>query len=1207
MPLTFTYPEELPVSKERDRICAALRDHQVIIVCGDTGSGKTTQLPKMIAEVLTEPNSGKIAITQPRRLAATRMAARVAEECKVSLGQDVGVRVRFDDRTSKQTHLQFMTDGLLLAQLPQDPMWKEYGAIMIDEAHERSLNIDFLLGCIHDVLPKRPDLKIILSSATLDAKRFSEFFGNAPVLEVEGRLFPIQDEFLPDGNRDRPISDRVMDALDHLDRIEPNLDTLVFLPGEREIRETQQKLQGGWKSDAEILPLFARLGGKDQDKAFKTGGRRRVILATNVAETSVTIPGIRAVIDTGEVRLQRFHPQSGIQRLVTESVSQASAKQRRGRCGRTGPGICLRLYSEEDLTNAPMYMDPEIRRSSLAEVLLRMAVLGLPPINNFPLLDPPKGAAINQGYRTLMDIGAMTSRREITKRGRVLATFPLEPRLARMLEEGDEENVVAAVLVVVGFLSIQDPRERPAEKAEKADQAHAVWRNPDSDFMGTIQMWNAVISQPSQSKRNRFCRDHFLHPSRVREWINLVDDLRSTCKEHRWQVPSSVGELEVMDSDSLHRSILAGVPRTVGQREDKRNFRGANGQVFQIFPGSALANKPPKWVMAFSLMETSRIWARESANLRPEWIEQVAPHLCKAHYERPVWNATHGFVEAEERLQFGQLTLRHGTKVHYGRIDPQESRKIFLEDGLVPARLPLPEKQLAPYRDFLDSLEQWEHKLRRPGAFTGSSLLIDYFDQLLPRDLFTSKAFSRWSKQHDWVPNIGTLLPEDFRSSEDFPDTLQVAGKAVGLEYRYAPENPESDGVTFVVQESDLHSLPDDLLEWTAPGWIREKIQALIRSLDKKIRTQCAPFSKTADDAYAWLIEEDFLFTHSLTQALAAFLAAKLDRILAAPDFNMEKLPPHLCARVRVVDTQGETIFEGDSFSNSTQTIRHPSGLKEKGFPDWEGSWKEWPPGELPIFIETDQGKQFLAVCATGGAFQVRGFSTAEEAEAVHLSSLATWFAKQVPDVVRFFQKQFPLSTQLQLSLSLEPSVGDTALEDVQEGILQQAIQSSGPLPRSPEACSRSFDHARGVLFEVAEKVCSQVETLFDLRSQVHDAIEALPSGPLRSDLEVQRVVLWRPGWYMEPNCLNRYPFFLKAILIRIERASRSPEKDRAKFKELEPALDAFAEHADRLTSFQTKQALLQLEELRLATFAPELKTQGKRSHQRFKRWLETL
>jgi ATP-dependent helicase HrpA len=764
------------------------------------------------------------------------------------------------------------------------------------------------------------------------------------------------------------------------------------------------------------------------------------------------------------------------------------------------------------------------------------------------------------------------------------------------------------VIVVVAFLSIQDPRERPAEKTEAADKAHAAWRDPESDFLGHLLLWNAVMSQPSQSKRNRFCRSHFLHPGRVREWINLVDDLRSTCQDHRWEIPASIGEMEVLDPEGLHRSLLAGVPRLVGQREEKREFRGPTGQLFQVFPGSALASKPPKWIMSFSLVETSRIWARECARLQPEWLERVAPHLCKAHYERPVWNEKRGFVEAEERLQFGQLTLRHGTRVHYGRIDPAEARRIFIEDGLCPARLPLQDNVLAPYRAFLNSLQHWENKLRRPGAFTESSALAAHVDRILPKDIFTAKAFGRWSRNVDWIPSPNDLLQVESLDPEGLPDTLQVGGVMVGLDYAVAPENPEVDGVTFVVRDTDLPQVPSELVEWTAPAWLAEKTEGLIRSLEKRLRNRCHPISATASEALAWMKEEGFLFTHSMTGALAAFLAARLDCILAAPDLNPEALPPHLRSRLRVVNAEGSVIYEGGSSPDRSRIEREQTDPHAgDSLTGWEGRWQDWPPGELPPQVDSPQGRRFPAVTCSWPDLVVRLYRSEAEAQDAALTALTAYFRQKYPDPVRYLQKQFPLSTHLQLSLSLEKAVGDSALEDVQNAVLRQALSDGGPAPRSHEDAIQRCDHARSVLFEVAERICQQLELVFTLRSGVQEKIASLSPGPLRTDLEFQQQLMWRAGWCMDPVCLERYPSYLKGIEVRIERALRNPAKDLQKFREMEPALDAFAGIADQCTPAQTGAALLQLEELRLALFSPEIKTSGKASPQRFLRWLENL
>lgn len=1199
------YPEELPVSRERARVVDAITRHPVVIVCGDTGSGKTTQLPKMAYEA-GGAHFGKIGVTQPRRLAATSMARRVAEECGVELGDVVGARVRFEDRTGPRTRLQFMTDGMLLAQLPHDPDWLEFNTLIIDEAHERSLNIDFILGCLRQLIHRRDDLRIIISSATLDAERFSEFFDKAPVIQVEGRLYPIEDIHLPPPDGDtRETSDQVMEALQFLDREHGELDTLVFLPGEREIREAAKKAEGLYRHRAEILPLFARLSLAEQQRVFRSGGTRRIVLATNVAETSVTLPGIRAVIDTGEVRVHRLHPQTQIQRLVTEPVSQASSRQRRGRCGRTGPGVCIRLYDEETLAKAPAYSDPEIRRSSLAEVILRMAALGLPPLGEFPLLDPPRGAHVSEGYRALHEIGAMTRKRELTPRGKLLATFPLEPRLARMLEEGHTEKVLPAVLVVVAFLSLQDPRERPAEKREAADRAHAEWRDPRSDFTSILNLWNAASNLPSRNQRRKFCERHFLNSRRVEEWINLVDDLRDLCDEHDWSPPRSIGAMELQDPDSLHRAILSGVPRLVGERADQ-GYRGPSGQNFLIFPGSGLAKKPPRWVMAFSLLETSRLFARECAELNPHWVEEVAPHLCAWQYERPVWNPDRGFVEAEERVQLGQLTLRHGKRVHYGRIDPPASREIFIRDGLVPANLRLAHPSLRDYRKLLDTLDTWEHKLRRPGYFTGGEPLAAFFRERLPREVVCTDDFKTWLRHapRGWVPSLSDLFPgEDFRE-EEYPDHLEFPNTRVGLNYTFAPEDPTRDGLTLVLREEDLGSVPREALEWTVPAWLQEKVEALIRSLDKPIRNACQPIASTARDAIAWFHEMEFVWTHSLHQALASFLAVRLNRILAAPDLNPDKLTAHLVTHVTVVDANGKTVFRGDAFPGRHEA-RAAGPVPTRRAAGWHRSGlNTWPDLDLGQTVDVDGRSFFPALVDEGEGCGVRLYSRPMEARSAHRAGVLRLFRIRWPGPVRHLEKKFPLPTSVQLELSVMP--GD-ALAELVDCVLVEALDMDANPPVDAGRFDNACERARGELFEIAEARGKQLREIFDLRSRVNEALLSGLASETIHDLELQQTTLWASGWIREPINLERYPTYLQGILRRCERARQDPAKDEKKRREFEPALTLLAEYSDKLSSNHLREAFRKLEELRLAVFAPELRTREKTSVTRLERWLKEI
>ncbi len=1196
--LQISYPEALPVSRERDSIVSTLKEHPVVIVCGDTGSGKTTQLPKMIHEALGE-SSGKIAVTQPRRLAATSMAKRVAEECGVDLGTEVGVKIRFQDRSRKDTRIQFMTDGLLLAQLPRDPLLKEYDAVLIDEAHERSLNIDFLIGCLKDIRRRRPGLKVILSSATLDAERFAAFFEEAPVLSVEGRLFPIQDLHLAElDDSDLDLSDQVLRGLEALDREQPGLDTLVFLPGEREIHDTRRKLEGRLSGRADVLPLFARLSNAEQQQVFHPGERRRIILATNVAETSVTLPGIRAVIDCGMQRLQRYHPQSGVQRLVTESISLASARQRRGRCGRTAPGVCVRLYSEERLEAAPAYSDPEILRSSLAEVILRMAVLGLPPIREFEFLDPPRGAQIAEGLRCLIEIGAFDEQRELTRRGRRLASFNLDPRLARMLEEGHEEQVLAAVIICCAFLSIQDPRERPLEKQQQADQAHAAWREPESDFLGMLNLWNAIHSNcASRTQRNRFARAQFLHPMRLQEWINVVEELRQRCVRQKWDLPSSIGEIELLDNDALHRSLLAGVPRSIGERRDGKQFLSPGGKNFLMFPGSALSKKPPSWVFAFSLVETSRLFARDAAKLDPVWVEEVAPQLCRYQYERPVWNPGRGFVEAEERVSLGQLCLRQGHKVHYGRIQPEEARRIFIEDALLPGELKLKGHGLPRYRRLLASLERWEHKLRLPGFFQSGSRLRDHFEQSLPAGLSSTREFAEWSKGKRWVPELGDLVGDSSLDEAAMPDHWELNGVEIALDYLCKPEDPERDGITLRLKEADLELLPMELMEWCLPAQLPEKVEALIRSLDKSLRSRFQPAHQVAAEACSWMAEQNFLFTHSLYGALAAFLAARMQGILAAADLHPEKLPAHLKFKLCVLNEEGRELYRGTTWPGREQVSRKRNAPKQNA---WERSGlKSWPDEDLPLRVELEGRTRYPALSDEGKSVGIRLYHSASAADRAHARGVQRLFRLQRPDAVKYLEKKLPLPTMLQLDLAALQ-----ALPDLIDRILAESLGLDQSLPRDAQNFQQRVEQARGDLFEVAERIVQQLRPLFEERSKSLSALEkALPEEAKR-DLELQQSTLWAPGWLQHPDSLRRYPRYLQGIVRRVDRLQRDHAKDAMKQRELEPALALLSQHSDHLDAGQLREAFLKLEDLRLSLFAPELKPFEKISLQRFERWL---
>nr|MCU0752316.1 ATP-dependent RNA helicase HrpA [Akkermansiaceae bacterium] len=826
----WNYPAELPVVEHREEILAALKAHQVIVVVSDTGSGKTTQLPKMVAEAMG-PDGGRIGCTQPRRIAAASVAGRVAEELAVPLGGFVGYQVRFEDKTSRETRIKFMTDGILLAETQGDPQLRQYQVLILDEAHERSLNIDFLLGYLKRLLEQRQDLKLVISSATLDAGSFAAFFTidgkPAPVIEAPGRMFPVAEFFLPP-NDDEDLPQHVARAVDMLNRIDPRGDALVFLPGEREIRECAEVLEGRRYPGTGVLPLFARLGLGDQQRVFHPGNQRRIILATNVAETSLTIPRIACVIDSGIARVNRWSPGRGVQRLQIEPVSQASARQRKGRCGRVRDGVCIRLYEENDLTERAEFTDPEIRRSSLAGVILRMKALGLPEISEFPFLDPPAPKAVSEGYRTLREVGALDREKSLTDYGRQMSRLPVDPRLGRMLIEARKEHCLAEMLPIIAALESNDARERPAEKIREADAAHAKWKDGESDFTGILRMWRDVMEFREDNgrwKRNalrKFCTTAFLNARRVMEWGNVADEL-SDLLEREWRL-----RIPALDKDApyaaIHRCLLAGVPRQFGlwDRESK-TYRSASGGFFAVFPGSALFGIPKRheWVVAMELVETTRLWARRVARIDPEWIEQVAPHLCRSRYGEAHWDEKQGAVYGRETVICGGLPVVSGRRVHYGRVDAKAARSVFLREGLLGGGL----RKRCRFLDEIEAMRELigavEEKLRRPGGLWSEEAVLRFCEERIPENIHTAADFHKWlAKNEDALTlSLADVLDEDLESLglDLYPDTLNHDGGEYPL-YYHAAAGERDDGVTLGVHVDQLPKLPPWLPAWGVDG-----------------------------------------------------------------------------------------------------------------------------------------------------------------------------------------------------------------------------------------------------------------------------------------------------------------------------------------------------------------------------------------------------
>ncbi|CAB3968194.1 putative ATP-dependent helicase [Burkholderia cenocepacia] len=957
----ITYPESLPVSGKRDEIARAIAGHQVVIVCGETGSGKTTQLPKICLDLgrgLGAGGTGLIGHTQPRRLAASSTGRRIAEELGTPFGEVVGYKVRFTDNLAPGASVKLMTDGILLAETQTDPLLKAYDTLIIDEAHERSLNIDFLLGYLKEILPRRPDLKLIVTSATIDADRFARHFGTderpAPVIEVSGRLYPVEMRYRPvaedrpavkhaegTGGRDRvktareaerDLMDAIVDAVDELCREGPG-DVLVFLPGEREIREAAEALRKHHPPHTEILPLFARLSAADQDKVFKASNARRIVLATNVAETSLTVPGIRYVVDTGLARVKRYSYRNKVEQLQVESISQAAANQRAGRCGRVADGVCIRLYEESDYQARARFTDPEILRSSLASVILRMKSLHLTAIESFPFLEPPPGRAIADGYQLLNELGAVDDDNALTPLGRELARLPLDPRVGRMILAARDQQSLREVLIIASALSVQDPRDRPIEAQEQADQAHRRFADERSEFLQWLKIWAWFEEAVAHKKSNRqlvdACRQNFLSHLRLREWRDVHSQLLTVVREHGWRL----NEVEAT-YEQVHLALLTGLLGNLGLKaDDDPHYLGARGIKFYLWPGSVLAKKAGRWVMAAELVETSRLYARCLAKIEPEWVEKIGAHLLKKSLSEPHWEKRPAQVSAYERATLYGLPIYHRRRVAFGKQDPARARELFIRGALVEGEFDTKLAFFAHNRKLLADIEQLEHKSRRQDVLVDDELIYAYYDQAIPEGIHTGAAFERWYR--DEVKKGGQ--PEDklrllYLSRDDlmrheaagvttelFPKRATMAGVEMALTYHFEPGTPR-DGVTLAVPLYALNQVDARRCEWLVPGMLKEKVQLLLKSLPQKLRRHCVPLPEYAAGFVERMGRERF-GAGGLVEALIADVRGETQIAMKTADFKLETLPAHLFMNFKVIDEHGRQLAMGRNLAQLRQEL----------------------------------------------------------------------------------------------------------------------------------------------------------------------------------------------------------------------------------------------------------------------------------------------
>ncbi|MDP3849994.1 MAG: ATP-dependent RNA helicase HrpA [Luteolibacter sp.] len=1222
----WNYPAELPVVEHREEILAALRTRQVVVVVSDTGSGKTTQLPKMVAEAMG-PDGGRIGCTQPRRIAAASVAKRVAEELTVPLGGFVGYQVRFDDRTSRDTRIKFMTDGILLAETQGDPELRQYQVLILDEAHERSLNIDFLLGWLKRLLEKRRDLKLVISSATLDAGSFAAFFGSGnrevPVIEAPGRMFPVAEFFLPPQD-DEDLPQHVARAVDWLAGVEPRGDVLVFLPGEREIRECAELLDGRRYPGTEVLPLFARLGLADQQRVFNPGNNRRIILATNVAETSLTIPRIACVIDSGVARVNRWSPGKGVQRLQIEPVSQASARQRKGRCGRVRDGVCLRLYEEEELTERPEFTDPEIRRSSLAGVILRMKALGLPEISDFPFLDPPAPKAVSEGYRTLREVGALDREKNLTDYGRRMSRLPVDPRLGRMLIEARKEDCLAEMLPIIAALESNDARERPAEKAREADAAHARWKDGGSDFIGILRMWRDVTKfrdERGRWKRNalrKFCIPAFLNARRVMEWANVADELADLL-EREWKVKPSGGGGAELPYAAIHRSLLAGVPRQFGlwDRENKA-YRSASGGFFAVFPGSGLFALPKRheWVVAMELVETSRLWARRVARIDPEWVEQVAPHLCRSRYGDARWDEGHGAVYGKETVICGGLPVVAGRRVHYGRVDARAARSVFLREGLLGGGLRKRCRFLNQLDEMRGNIGAVEEKLRRPGGLWSEEAVLRFCEDRIPEDIHTAAAFHKWLASHEdeLMLSLADVLDEDLDALglELFPDRLSHDGDEYQL-YYHAKAGERDDGVTLGLHVDQLPKLPTWLPGWGVDGNLRERAEILLRSLPKDYRRVCQPIGAVADgfaDLWCHAPKDVPLF-----QALSDHVKERTGAVVPVDAYDISRLPPHLVTKIWVCDDDGAELAMGEDVAVlKLQLADHMrvrfeaaanADVERSGISSWDGE-------TLPERVETPGGPAFPALVDEGKSVGVRAFASAAEAAESHRAGAARllWLAHAAQ--VDHLRKKFPMGMMAKVELP-RLGAGGTSLEDI---ILLACEESAGGVfPKSPDEFRALAERARGRWFESAARIGGSLDEILELLPDIHHWLARHRRdrnlGDIAEDLDEQLAWLFRQrfAWRAGHAGLRDYPRRLRAIRSRLGRLGSLPiVKDLEKMERLRrlwtPWFRRWTENPEDSALWPLGWAL---EELRVSLFAPDVPCATKVSEKRIVEMLAAL
>ncbi|EHS1184500.1 ATP-dependent RNA helicase HrpA [Vibrio vulnificus] len=1223
------YPEILPVSQKKDDIADAIAHHQVVIVAGETGSGKTTQLPKICAE-LGRGKFGLIGHTQPRRLAARSVANRIAEEMETQLGDFVGYKVRFNDQISENTQIKLMTDGILLAEIQHDRFLNQYDTIIIDEAHERSLNIDFILGYLKELLPRRPDLKVIITSATIDPERFSNHFGGAPIIEVSGRTYPVETRYRPLGGEtedDRDQLEGIFDAVDEL--CDEGLgDILIFMNGEREIRDTADALAKRKLKDTEIVPLYARLSAGEQNKIFQPHTGRRIVLATNVAETSLTVPGIKYVIDPGTARISRYSYRTKVQRLPIEPVSQASANQRKGRCGRVQEGICIRLYSEDDFNSRPEFTDPEILRTNLASVILQMTALGLGDIEAFPFVEAPDKRNILDGVRLLEELGAINSnakdpKKRLTAVGKQLARLPIDPRLARMVLEAPRFGCLKEVMIITAALSIQDPRERPSDKQQSADDKHRRFYHEDSDFLTFVNLWNHIQKQQKALSGNQFrrqCKDDYLNYLRVREWQDVYFQIHQSMREMEFKLNSEPGSY-----DAVHSAILTGLLSHIGMKDQEKNeYHGARNARFHIFPGSGLFKKQPKWVMSAELVETSKLWGRIIAKIQPEWIEPLAKHLIKRSHSEPHWSKKQAAVMAYEKVMLYGIPIVPKRLVNYGNIDASVSREIFIRSALVEGDWETKHAFFKQNRKLLLEVEELEHKSRRRDILVDDEELFQFYDQRVGTEVVSGRHFDTWWKQASKKePELLNFEKEMLFKGDashvtdlDYPNFWHQNGLKLKLSYQFEPGD-DSDGVTVHIPLPILNQIDPAGFDWQIPGLRHELVVSLIKSLPKTLRKNFVPAPNYADAFLSRVTAMEMPLLDALEKELRRMTGATVLR----EDWKLDQVPDHLKVTFRAVDERNRKLKEHKDLHELKESLKEKvqETLSKVADDDIEQQGLHtWSFGELPQVYQQKRGgyqvKAFPALVDNKDSVEIKLYETEQEQISAMKAGQRRLILLNVPSPIKYLHANLPNKSKLGLYFNPYGKVLDLIDDCIACGV-DKLIEERGGLVWEPEKFEALKEHVRAELGDTVVDIAKQVETIlttaFNINKKLKGKIDFTMAFAL-SDIKAQieglifKGFATECGWKRLPDILR----YMKAIERRMEKLPIDPNKDRLHMLKIESVVKDYKELLNKIPKGlavpeNVKEIRWMIEELRVSFFAQQLGTPYPVSDKRVKNAIE--